>query len=98
MTIQFKKWLCELNFLAYENDNPSLTLTDRNGELIARCTINLPDLKDGEMAIKDYSENTYMYKTLLEYKIITPAHRFTSSGFIEKIPVVYLNMEAGTYD
>lgn len=100
MTIQFKKWICELHFESYANNgNPALRLTDRhNGELIATCTINLPDLLEDEMAIKDYSENLSMYKTLLDYKIIKPAHRFTCSGFIENIPVVYLNLDPVTYD
>lgn len=99
MTIQFKKWLCELNFSAYENGNPALTLTERSGnELIAVCTVNLPSLKEDELAIKDYSENESMYKTLLEYKIIKAAHRFLSSGYIKNIPVCYFNWEVGSYD
>lgn len=99
MAIQFKSWLCDLNFCEYEDGNLAITLTDRSGgELVAKCTINLPDLQEGEFAIKDYSENLSMYKTLLDYRIIKEAHRFTKSGFIDNIPVCYLNWEAGAYD
>jgi len=99
MEIQFKKWICDLKFASYFNENIAIKLLDtETGEPIAICTINLPELRTDELAIKDYSENNGMYQTLLDYKIIKPAHRFTKSGFIDNIPVCYLNMEAGSYD
>lgn len=99
MELQFKRWICDLHFETYNTGNIALRLTEKSGgEPIATCTINLPDLNEEELAIKDYSENLSMYKTLLDYKIITPSHRFTSSGYIQNIPVCYLNWEAGSYD
>lgn len=99
MEIMFKKWKCDLHFEGYKTGNTALRLTDvSGGETIAVCTINLPDLQEDEIAIKDYSENLTMYQTLLDYKIITTAHRFTESGYIKNIPVCRLNWEGGGYD
>jgi hypothetical protein len=99
MEIQFKRWVCDLNFESYVNGNRAFTLTNpKNGERIAVCTINLNSLTEDELAIKDYSENQGMYQTLLDYKIIEPAHRFEDSGYIKNIPICYLNWKPETYD
>lgn len=99
MEIQFKKWKCDLHFEAYKDGNTALRLTDRSGgETIAKCTVNLEGLKDDELAIKDYSENMGMYQTLLDYKIIKPAHRWHRQMYGIMTPICFLNWEAGTYD
>jgi hypothetical protein len=50
----------------------------------ATLTINLPDqhMNDGEIFIKDYSENELLAATLLEFGWITLTGREVSSGYV----------------
>lgn len=91
--IKFKQWDCRMEIMAYMDGNPALRLIDIHKDwdnLIAVASVNLPGLKITEIAIKDYSENEGMYQTLLDANVITPAHRFAQSGWIDKIPVCFL--------
>lgn len=95
MEVQFKQWLCTIDKLQYHNGRIALKLMGTGkeyGEPIAVATVNLidDDTQPDEVVIKDYSENEGMYQTLLDADIITPAHRFTQSGWIESIPICYL--------
>lgn len=95
MEVQFKQWLCSIQKLQYGNGRIALKLMDSHdfyGAPIAVATVNVidDDTQPDEVVIKDYSENEGMYQALLDADIITPAHRFTQSGWIESIPVCYL--------
>lgn len=95
MQVQFKQWNCSIQKLQYGNGRIALKLIGNGnfyGEPIAVATVNLIDdaTQPDEVVIKDYSENEGIYQALLDADIITPAHRFTQSGWIESIPVCYL--------
>lgn len=93
-TLQFKKWLCKPEMAKYQGGNPAMRLIGVDlpeyDHLVAVASVNLPGLAIDEIAIKDYSENEGMYKTLLDAGLILPAHRFQDSGYIENIPICYL--------
>jgi hypothetical protein len=57
---------------------------------VLTATVNVDGLKDGEIAIKNYSENIGVYDWLLQRNIITPAHREICLGYVT-VPVCYLN-------
>ena len=81
---------CQVEQLHYAQGGIALRLTHEEHGPIAVATVHLPDLQANEVAIKDYSENEGMYASLLGVNVIKPAHRYLSSGFIERIPVCYL--------
>ncbi len=93
--IRFEQWNCLIEKAKYHTGNTALRLIDADDltgydNLVAVASVNLPGIIGEEVAIKDWSENTGMYMTLLDANVITPAHRYLSSGFIESIPVCYL--------
>tara|TARA_R110000824_G_scaffold201667_4_gene385774 strand:- start:1932 stop:2258 length:327 start_codon:yes stop_codon:yes gene_type:complete len=92
--IQFKNWDCELVQDTYK-DNGRIALDlvawaddEYNeiyqGEPIACCTSNVPDewLDEGEVAIKDYSENEGMLQCLLDAGVVLETGRIARSGFV----------------
>jgi hypothetical protein len=88
---KYATYRCYLEFLTYATGNKALRLIDStDGSPVATCTVNLPDLKSDEIAIKDYSENQGMLDFLLENNIITSPHRYLESGYITNIPVCKL--------
>jgi hypothetical protein len=52
---------------------------------VASVAIDQP-LRPDEVAIKNYSENEGILESLLEAGIVSPPHRFISSGFVQ-IPI-----------
>ena len=82
---------CQLVKDRYNTGGLCLNLICKNGEPMATATVNMPccGLNDGEICIKDYSENEGMLHSLLEAKIVQLAGRIIKSGFAE-IPVVKL--------
>lgn len=98
MKIKFRQWECDLVKLHYHNENGNIALKLVEAvepyEPIATCTVWLEGLAKDEIAIKDYSENEGMYDVLLKNEVITPAHRYASSGWIVNgIPVCYLKAD-----
>lgn len=92
MKIKFKKWKCEIvNVGEYSNGRIALELVDKNGDMIADVTINIPEthLNEGEIIVKDYSENEGMYETLLAAGVISKIKRRAFSGYITA-PIVDL--------
>lgn len=66
----------------YRQGGYAIQLVDHiDGDPVATATSFLPGLELGEVAIKDYSENTGMYQILVDAGIIEPAHRHLQSGF-----------------
>lgn len=78
-TMRFRGWNCEIRKAEYENGNLALLLVDAdNGEPIAKASVNPPDddcLSDGEIAVKDYSENAGMLQALLDAGIVEETGR-----------------------
>jgi hypothetical protein len=72
----------------YRNNNGlALELVEtKTGEPFMMCTVNIPNLSDGEVAIKNYSENEGVLDFLIKEGIIEPPHRFDSSGYVS-LPV-----------
>lgn len=97
MRIKFKQFDCTIEKAAYQDGNTALRLIGIDlpiyDNLVAVATTNLPGLAKDEIAIKDWSENEGMYQTLLNFDIITTAHRYEASGWIEAIPICYLKSE-----
>ena len=62
-----------------------------DGAPVAIATVNIPDypLKEDEVLIKDYSENTGIMKVLLDAKVIEFTGKYVESGFTS-IPVCKL--------
>lgn len=97
--IRFKHWDCLLRRDKYlVGDRICLQLVDaNNGELIATATVNLPEtpLEDGEVFIKDYSENEGMLDALVEAGVVEDTGRRVLSGFVS-IPVCRILEVEGT--
>ena len=71
----------------YLNNTLALELVEtETGEPFMMCTVNIPDLSYGEVAIKNYSENEGVLDFLIKEGIIEPPHRFDSSGYVS-LPV-----------
>jgi hypothetical protein len=71
----------------YLNNALALELVEtETGEPFIMCTLNIPDLSYGEVAIKNYSENEGVLDFLIKEGIIEPPHRFASSGYVS-LPV-----------
>ena len=72
----------------YRNNNAlALELVEtETGMPFMMCTVNTPEISDGEVAIKNYSENEGVLDFLIKEGIIEPPHTFISSGFI-RLPV-----------
>ena len=92
MNVQFKEWSCTLVFTKYFDLNTAILLVDADdGSPVATATINLPDynLADGEVAIKDYSENEGMFNVLNTAGVISDPIRFEATGFVN-VPICKL--------
>jgi hypothetical protein len=66
-------------------DFQALELVDiTDGELVAVATTNLPNvhLEEGEVIIKDYSENEGMLDFLLNNHIVERTGKKVNSGFV----------------
>ena len=97
MKVKFKSWNCTAVGTYYGNYRKAIKLVDdTNGELVAVATVNLPnqDIPDNCVFIKNYSENAYMVKAMMEAGIIKPFNLgFVQSGYV-KIPLYMLTGEA----
>jgi hypothetical protein len=85
MSIKFKNWNCEPQFLQYSNKRTAIRLIDsRDGDTIAVATVNLPNekLNDNEVIIKDYSENEGILQSLQSASIISEPLRYVETGFV----------------
>lgn len=71
-----------------------MLIEEETNEPYCTATVNTPiTLYDNEVVIKHYSENVGVYEALVNAKVIAPAHRYTSSGYINRIPVCKLLIE-----
>ncbi len=73
--VQFGEWACDLVSERYENGRIRLRLRDsEDGESVATATINVREepLAEGEVIIKDYSENEGMLDALRDAGVVKP--------------------------
>ena len=86
MQVKFKEWTCNVEFAFYGNGSPAIKLSDINdGSPVAVASVNLEGIakvKKGEIAIKDYSENEGMLKTMMDAGIVSKPLRYVPSGFV----------------
>lgn len=91
--VKYKDWNCNLHKSYYEHGKRvALCLIDAvDGEPVSTCTVNLPDepLGDGEVFIKDYSENEGMVEFLVKEGIVELTGREIRSGYAS-IPICKL--------
>lgn len=76
---------CILNFIEYADGHQGLELIDEESEFqepYLTCSSNFEELKDDEIAIKNWSEGEGMYQFLLEKGVITKNHRVLFSGHV----------------
>ena len=79
-------------FAKYKNDQVAIKLIDSSdGMPYATATLCVEDnlLKEGEVAIKDYSENEGILNSLIEANIVEPPHAVIQTSFV-KIPICKL--------
>lgn len=80
---QFGTWNCKVVFDKHAAGGTAIRLVDEETfEPIAVATVWVEGLEDGEVAIKDYSENKGMYRSLLSAGIVELAHREIASGYV----------------
>lgn len=94
-TVKFQKYTCELDFGKYSNGRIGIDLVDKKtGELVLGATVNIPEeqLGDGEVIIKNYSENEGVLDALISAGVISKPIRTIKSNFIEA-PVCKLLVE-----
>jgi len=67
----------------YANGHNKIQMIDTtDGFPYATASVSVPDLAEGEVGIKNYSENEGVLEFLLENNIVEPPHRFVESGFV----------------
>lgn len=86
--VKFSNYLCEVVLAEYRNGGTSISLIDKeNGEPVATASAWIEGLDQDEIAIKDYSENTGMLRSLVNYGIVRFPHRFLNGFPIVKLAV-----------
>ena len=96
-SLKYKDWNCDLYKSYYEHGKRvALFLVagqddECAGEPVSTCTINLPEetLGEGEVFIKDYSENEGMAEFLEREGVVKRTGRVVQSGYVF-IPVCKL--------
>jgi hypothetical protein len=86
--IQFKSFSCKVEMSTYVADSTKQSILLRDVEdntPIAKATVYIENLQEGEVAIKDYSENEGILQILIENNVIEYPHR-TQNGF----PICYI--------
>jgi hypothetical protein len=88
-TVKINGTECTLEFSEYAfGGGTAISLLEvGTGAPYMVASVNLPDVGEGEVAIKNWSENYGIQSVLIESGIIDYPHRFLSSGYIDKIPV-----------
>ena len=79
--------------LKYRNGRTALQFINvEDGFQFCIASVNLPDedLKENEMAIKDYSENSGILDFLIDNKIVSAPVRWVNSSHVS-IPIVIYN-------
>lgn len=74
-----------LDIREYPNGRTALAAKDMRGLPFAKFSSNLPDhtMEEGEIAIKNYSENEGVLEELVRLEIVSPPHRTIEQGYVE---------------
>ena len=86
--VKFKEWNCITEYTSYAVDSKLIRILLRDIEdltPIAVATSYIEGLKEGEVAVKNYSENQGMLQALVEYDIVEKPHRM-----INEFPICYI--------
>jgi len=90
---KYSKYNVALSFNQYRNGRTQIELldVDEPGSCVMIATVNLDDvpLEDGEIIIKDYSENEGVLDFLVQNGIVSRPKRWISTGWVT-CPVVDL--------
>lgn len=78
---------CRLEFAKYANGNHALQIFSLEGEPMLKASVNPPEdidpLDDDEIAIKEWSENEGVTKSLIDAGVIRPeVTESIASGFV----------------
>ncbi len=76
--VKFKQWNCTVEYSTYSTNNKLYRILLRDVEdntPIAVATSYIEGLTEGEVAVKNYSENQGMLQALIEYNIVEKPHR-----------------------
>ena len=86
-----ERYLLFVRTETYQEGGVRIQLYDSSdGTPYATATTSIQeDLKTGEVAIKDWSENEGILDFLVQNKIVKEPHRFVESGYV-KIPICEL--------
>jgi Rieske Fe-S protein len=90
--VLFKGWRCRVKEGHYGNGRKALQLVDaEDGSPIATASVNLSDepLGEGEVFVKNWSENEGMVEALTVAGIVEPTSRVVVSGYVT-VPVCRL--------
>ena len=89
----YGNYFLSAEFRKYPNGQTSIQLNDEEDGLpYCRATISVQNkLEDGEVAIKNYSENEGILESLISAGIVFPPHRVIDQGYV-KIPVCKLKI------
>lgn len=84
-------------FVDYYPDGKVLLklVEEETDEPYCTASVNIPNITmyDKEVIIKNYGENVGVYEALIKANVIKPAHRYTSSEYVKKIPICKLLIE-----
>lgn len=84
--VKFKEWKCKVHRARYGNGRVALTLDEIGTyDPIAVVTVNLPDvpLEEGEIIIKNWSENEGILKAMFNAGWISESKRQVKTGFVK---------------
>lgn len=87
--MRYKGWNVKATLGRYANGRLAIRLVDAtDGQPVATCTVNLPNqvLEDGEIFVKDYSENAGMMDFLEENGIAKRTGVEIGAGYV-RVPV-----------
>ena len=86
--VKFKEWNCIIEYTPYTVDSKLYRILLRDQEdttPIAVATSYVEGLMEGEVAVKNYSENQGMLQSLVEHNIVEKPHRM-----INEFPICYI--------
>ena len=92
-TVRFLGENCTFSFGKYGNGQTVIQLYCEDGCPMATATVAIDaHLEEGEIIVKDYSENTGMLQALVDAGVVEPTGRAVACGFITA-PIAKLLVE-----
>ena len=93
--LEYKNYEVVLELGEYENGNLAIQMFDTADNVpVATCTVNIEDMDmgNGEVFIKNYSENEGMFNWFKKNNLVEEVLGFASNGYVT-VPKVKLNMD-----